>query len=70
MNQGVKNFPLAIKVTKWTDQDDENALPCSKPLMSNLATKLEWQALRETVASVSLLSHEIQQDTPTRPKYT
>jgi hypothetical protein len=53
MNQGVKNFPLQLKVDKWIDYDDESTLECSKPLMSNLAMKLDWDALRQTVASVS-----------------
>jgi len=50
---GVVNFPLKLAVTKWEDYDDEVAIPCTKPLMSRLAEKLDWPALQATVASVS-----------------
>ncbi len=54
MNKGVNNFPLRLTVTKWIDYDDEAAIECTMPLMTRLAEKLEWAALRETVASVSV----------------
>lgn len=53
MNTGVKNFPLLLKCEKWVDYDDESAIACTKALMRRLAEKLDWAALRETLASVS-----------------
>ena len=49
---GVVNFPLRLNVTSWNDFDDDATMPCTQPLMAKLAEKLEWAALRETVASV------------------
>ena len=53
MNKGVNNFPLRLKVDKWEDYDDESAIENSMALMTRLAEKLDWDALRTTVASVS-----------------
>jgi hypothetical protein len=53
INQGVNNFPLRLTVTKWEDYDDEAAIECTMALMTRLAEKLEWAALRDTVATVS-----------------
>jgi len=53
MNMAVNNFPLKLVVTKWEDYDDESAIECSKTLISRLAEKLDWQALRTTLATVS-----------------
>lgn len=54
MNTGVKNFPLQLRCDKWTDYDEETAIQCTKALMTRLAEKLEWQALTDTLATVSL----------------
>jgi hypothetical protein len=54
MNKGVKNFPLLLRCDKWVDYDDETAIECSKTLMERLAEKLEWQALKETIDTVSV----------------
>ena len=50
MNIGVKNFPLMLRCDKWADYDDETAIECTKTLMLRLAEKLDWPALRETLA--------------------
>ena len=50
---GVVNFPLRLNVTTWNDCDDDNSMPCTKPLMLKLSEKLEWSALRQTVHAVS-----------------
>ncbi len=50
MNTGVKNFPLMLRCDKWADYDDETAIECTKTLMLRLAEKLDWPALRETLA--------------------
>ena len=50
---GVVNFPLKLEVSKWEDYDDESAMPMTKPLMTKLAEKLDWPALRQTVDTVS-----------------
>jgi len=50
---GIKNFPLRLKVSEWSDYDEDTAIACTTPLVKRLAEKLEWGALRETVASVS-----------------
>jgi hypothetical protein len=47
------NFPLKIKVNAWIDYDDDSAIACTTPLMKRLTEKLDWQALRATLASVS-----------------
>lgn len=52
---GVVNFPLRLKVVSWTDYDDESAIACTVPLMKRLTEKLEWQALRDTLQTVSSL---------------
>ena len=54
MNKGVKNFPLLLRCDKWVDYDDETAIECSKTLMERLAEKLEWQALKEAIDTVSV----------------
>ena len=51
---GIMNFPLKLMVSKWEDYDDESAMPMTKPLMSKLAEKLDWLALRQTVDTVSV----------------
>ena len=51
---GVVNFPLKLTVGEWSDYDEDSSMPCTKPLMSKLAEKIEWPALRSTVNSVSL----------------
>ena len=53
INVGVKNFPLKLTVQEYKDYDDESALECNKNLMKRLLEKVEWQALRETVSTVS-----------------
>ena len=50
---GIKNFPLRLKVSQWSDYDDETAIARTTPLVKRLTEKLEWQALRETVSTVS-----------------
>lgn len=55
MNTGVNNFPLKLSVKAFVDYDDESAIECTKPLMSRLAEKLDWNALKLTLASVSLI---------------
>ena len=50
---GVVNFPLNLRVTSWSDYDEDSTMPCTKPLMAKLAEKLEWSALRQTVGQVS-----------------
>jgi len=52
---GVVNFPLLLKVTTWSDYDDDSTMPCTKPIMAKLAEKLEWSAFRETVSQVSTI---------------
>ena len=50
------NFPLLLKVVSYKDYDEETAMECTRPLMSRLLEKLDWPALRATVASVSFIS--------------
>ena len=50
---GVINFPLRLIVNSWNDYDDDNTMPCTRPLMAKLSEKLEWGALRQTVGEVS-----------------
>ena len=45
---GVVNFPLKLAIQKWEDYDDESTMDCTKPLMSRLAEKLDWDALKVT----------------------
>ena len=49
---GIVNFPLKLNVAAWVDYDEESAIQCTAPLMKRLSEKLEWPALRQTVASL------------------
>jgi hypothetical protein len=53
INMGVTNFPLHLKVDKWVDYDDDAAIENTMALMTRLAEKLEWSALKSTVDKVS-----------------
>ena len=46
------NFPLKLAVKTFSDFDPENAQEYSVNLMQRLLEKLEWSALRSTVASI------------------
>ena len=50
---GVVNFPLNLQVAKWEDYDDESTMDCTKPLMTRLAEKIDWNALKQTASTVS-----------------
>ena len=50
---GVVNFPLQLIVNTWNDFDDDSAMPCTRPLMAKLVEKVDWNALRQTVSTVS-----------------
>ena len=50
---GVQNFPLNLNITKWSDYDDESTMDCTKKLMTRLAEKIDWNALKETANKVS-----------------
>jgi hypothetical protein len=52
MNKGVNNFPLALKVKSYVDLSEESAIECTKQLMSRLAEKLDWDALKATLDTV------------------
>ena len=56
---GITNFPLKLVVQKWQDFDDESTMPCTRALMSKLAEKLDWEALKNTVRSVSIFTQFI-----------
>ena len=46
------NFPLKLAVKSFSDFDPENAQEYSPVLMNRLLEKIEWSALRSTVASI------------------
>jgi multifunctional methyltransferase subunit TRM112 len=46
------NFPLRLAVKTFSDFEPENAQEYSVNLMQRLLEKLDWSALRSTVASI------------------
>ena len=48
------NFPLKLVVANWKDLDTENTQQYNPALLTRLLEKIDWQALRSTVSSVSI----------------
>jgi len=51
--QGKNNFPLRLVVTKMEEWNDERAMDYNSELMKRMCDKVEWKALKQTVAQVS-----------------